>query len=298
MFFFSIGEDAPTEEDIDYFGLYSACKNTRGEFALFKDGKYAARGRIGMSPLYWNREELIFSFTQTSPDLEEFPEGHLYNAEQDRLVCWDPVYYDKPMTVKVDEAVSRIRAILKDSIEFRLDQCDAFLLSAGAGSRLIDTFLPDDSIHSYTISFSPGTCFDVENIHRENRTILYFDETTKYPKNLDLSEAPMYILARYLKNTTNNRKFLCGLGCTELFSSSADYRPYVKHVTEQFSKFGLEVYSPFFDAHLIEYVLDVTSPHDRPMILRKLIGNEEEYGQEICDTVGAKPPAKKRWFYW
>ena len=294
--FFSIGEDAPTEDDIDYYGLYQTCKNTTGEFALYKEGKYAARGRIGVSPLYWNKDDLIFSFTDTT--LEEFPPGHLYNVEQERLVCWDPVYFDKPMNLKIDEAVSTIRLLLKDAIDSRVHEIDAFLLSAGAGARLIDRHIPDDIIHSYTIAFSPGTCFDVQNIYRENRTILYFDETTVYPKNLDLTEAPMYILARFLKNTTSDRKFMCGVGCTELFSSRDDFRPYVNHISEQFSKFGLSLYTPFFDSRLMEFVLDMTSPNDRPKILQKLIGDEEEYGQEICDTVGAKPPLKKRWFYW
>lgn len=295
MEFFSKGENPPSEDDIEHFGLYDACKTTWGEFALFKESKYAARGRIGMTPLYWKRDDLIFSFTDSS--LEEFPAGHLYNVEQDRLVCWDPVYFDKPIRSSVTESVARVNSLLKDAIEKRIPKIDAFLLSAGAGSRLVDMYVPDD-IHSYTIAFSPGTCFDVEKINRENRTILYFDETTRYPCDLDLSEAPMYILARYLKNTTSHRKFLCGLGCTELFNSKDDFRPYVKHIVDQFAKFGLEVYSPFFDSDLMEYVLDLTQPSDRPKILKNLIGKEEEFGKEICDTVGAKPPSKKRWFYW
>ena len=295
--FFSKGEDAPSEIDIDYFGLYESCRSTTGNFALFKDGEYAAKGRVGTSPLYWNREECIFSFVPCDT-LDDFPDGHLYNVKQDRLVCWDPLYFDNPLNTHHD-STNRIIRLLKDAVKRCEVKSDGFIMSAGCGSRLIDTFI-DEDMHAYTVAFSPGTCFDVENIERENRSLIFFDETTKYPKGLDLGEASMYVLARFLKNTTSHRKFICGLGCTELFSMGDDYRPYVKHVVDQFAKFGLEVYSPFFDYPLMEYVLDMTNPTDRPEILRSLLGDEYmDYGQEIQDTVGAKPPSRKNWWrYW
>lgn len=297
------GEDSPTVDDIEYFGLYDACKNTRGNFAVFKNGEYAAKGRTGSSPLYWNRTNCVFSFSPDD-DLEEFPDGHLYNVKCDRLVCWESMYFDKPLKTRTNDAIVKITGLLGDAVRFRASKTDALLLSAGCGSRLIDKFLEGDE-PSYTVAFSPGTCFDVDKISRENRTILYFDETTEYPDGLDLDEASMYVLARFLKKTTNHRKFLCGLGCTELFNPSIDYRPYVSHVVDQFAKFGLELYSPFFDTHLMEYVLDMTDPNDRPRILRALLGDYEEYGHAIYETVGARPSnweaslkKKKWWHYW
>lgn len=141
------GEDPPTDEDIDYFGFYQACKNTRGEFAMFRrDGGFAARGRTGTTPLFWNHKKRLFSFWP-GEDLKEFPEGCLYNAEYDRLVCWEPMYFDKPLGVSVDEAVKRLRILLKDAIEFRIDKCDAFLFSHNDdGSILIDSFLEPGTI--------------------------------------------------------------------------------------------------------------------------------------------------------
>lgn len=298
VFFFSKGEDAPTEYDIDTAGLYESCLTTSGNFSLFKDGEYAAKGRVGTSPLYWNREECIFSFVP-GDRLDDFPDGHLYNVKQNRLVCWDPVYFDKPLNTYHD-SVQRISKLLRDAVKKCDRKSDAFIMSAGCGSRLVDQFYDEDK-WSYTVAFSPGTCFDVENFDRQNRSIVFFDETTKYPSDLDLDEASMYVLARYLKNTTSHRKFICGLGCTELFSASQDFRPYVKHIVDQFAKFGLEVYSPFFDYPLMEYVLDMTSPEDRPEILDTLLGEEDyvEYGYEIHETVGAKTPSKKNWWrYW
>jgi len=297
-FFFSKGEDAPTEDDIEYFGLYESCVNTSGNFSLFKEGEYAAKGRMGTSPLYWNRADRIFSFIP-GDGLVDFPDGHLYNVKQDRLVCWDPVYFDKPLNTHHD-STNRITKLFKDAVRRCELKSDAFIMSAGCGSRLVDQFI-DESKWAYTVAFSPGTCFDVENFVRENRSIVFFDDTTQYPRELDLDEAPMYVLARYLKNTTSHRKFICGLGCTELFSDTQDFRPYVKHVVDQFAKFGLEVYSPFFDYPLMEYVLDMTNPEDRPNILQTLLGEEDyfEYGHEIHETVGVKPPAKKNWWrYW
>jgi asparagine synthetase B (glutamine-hydrolysing) len=298
VFFFSKGEDAPTEDDIEYFGLYEACVRSIGNFSLFKDGDYAAKGRTGTSPLYWNRDDQIFSFVP-GDGLVDFPDGHMYNMKHDRLVCWDPLYFDKPLDTHHDSII-RISKLLRDAVNKCEIKSDAFIMSAGCGSRLIDQFLDEDK-YAYTVAFSPGTCFDVENFDRENRSIVFFDETTKYPSELDSDEAPMYVLARYLKNTTNHRKFICGLGCTELFSPSTDFRPYVKHVVDQFAKFGLEVYSPFFDRHLMEYVLDMTNPLDRPGILDDLLGDyDTEYGQEIHETVGVKPQSSKKnwWRYW
>jgi hypothetical protein len=298
VFFFSKGEDAPSEVEIDTFGLYESCLNTSGNFSLFKDGEYAAKGRVGTSPLYWNREECIFSFVP-GDRLDDFPDGSLYNVKQDRLVCWDNVYFDKPMNTHTD-SVYRISKLLRDAVKKCELKSDAFIMSAGCGSRLVNQFIDEDK-WAYTVAFSPGTCFDVENFDRQNRSIVFFDETTKYPSDLDLDEASMYVLARYLKNTTSHRKFICGLGCTELFSPSQDFRPYVKHVVDQFAKFGLEVYSPFFDYPLMEYVLDMTSPEDRPELMDTLLGEEDyvEYGHEIHETVGAKTPSKKNWWrYW
>jgi asparagine synthetase B (glutamine-hydrolysing) len=255
------GEDPPTDEDIDYFGLYQACKNTRGDFAIFsRDGSLAARGRTGTTPLYWNHNKRLFSFWPNDEEgFEEFPEGYLYNAKHDRVVCWDPMYYDKPLGVTIDEAVASIEGLLKEAIQFRIDKCDAFLLSSNDGSILIDSFLEPGTIDAYTVFQSdvPG----VEFIENQNRTMVFVDE-----------ENTMYELAKFLKKETSHTKFLCGLGCKELFRDceNEDFFVFLRLVNE-FAKFDLEVYSPFLDAHVMEYVLDMTKPDMRPRILYRLL---------------------------
>jgi asparagine synthetase B (glutamine-hydrolysing) len=254
-----LGEDPPTDEDIAYFGFYQACKNTRGDFAIFrKDGSLAARGRTGTTPLYWNREKRVFSFEDEL--LEEFPEGHLYNADQDRLVCWDPMYFDKPLGVSVEDAVVTLKKLIKDAIKFRIDKCDAFLLSTKYGSMLVDSFIAPQTIHAYTAfaSIVPGLEIDT----KENRTMLFVETGG------DLIQE----LAEYLSDETEDRKFMSGLGCKELFSGKDDFCTRRRHrIVEEFSNYGLEVYSPFLDSHVMEYVLDMTTPEIRPSILHRLV---------------------------
>lgn len=290
-----IGDNPPNEDDINYFGLQYACQSTRGNFALYKEGAYAARGRVGTSPLYWNREKKLFSFFP-HVEFEDFPPGHLYNFEYDRIVCWDSMYFDKPLSTNND-VITKVELLFKSAVRFLEPKVDGFLLSAGCGSRMIDLYL-NQEIPSYTVSYSSSEIsYDVENMEKQNRSIVYFDETSEYPKNLDDDEIPMYILARHLKNTTNHKKFICGLGCYQLFSDSNDFRPYVKHIVDQFAKFGLEIYSPFFDCRLMEYVLDMTSPEDRRYIMTSIIGEDDMFGLDIHQTVGFRRPKKKWWYF-
>lgn len=294
----TIGDDIPTEEDINYYGLQYTCQKTIGNFALYKQGDYAARGRIGTSPLYWNPKTKIFSFFPHD-NFEDFPPGHIYNFKTDRLVCWDSMYFDKPLRTSPD-VFTKTELLLKSAIKMLEPKVDGFLLSAGCGSRIIDLHI-DEDIPSYTVSYSPGTSFDVEEITSQNRSILYFDETTEYPSTLDDDEVPMYVLARHLERTTTHKRFICGLGCYELFKNDPtnDFRPRTKHVVDQFAKFGLEVYSPFFDSRVIEYILDMTSPEDRKNILSYILDGEdcESFGLEIHQTVGFRRPKKKWWYF-
>ncbi len=280
------GDDPPTDDNIEDFGLYTACQMTRGNFALYKPKEYAARGRVGMSPLYWNPETLVFSH-KPERELIDFPPGYLFDVARNRLVCWENMYYDKPLSTPVDTAVKNIRSLIKDAIQFREDICDAFLLSAGCGSTLVNKYI-DSEIWSYTVAYRPGYSIDGMAKRKSNRTTYFYDDATWYPNNLNENEIPMYILAKFLKHSTEHRKFMTGAGCTELFSNKLDFRPYVKHIVDQFAKFDLEVFSPFFDVRVIDYVLENTRPNDRPTILSKLLGDENTCakGLEICDTVG------------
>lgn len=272
----------PTENDVSYFGLYHAVQSTTSEFSLYKDGEYAARGRVGTSPLYWNRGLGLFSF-KPGPELVEFPPGHLYNFAQDRLICWDPMYFDRPAKTLKCASVD-VRMLL--NIAVNKHHADAFLMSFGRGSRIIDEYI-NPTIPAYTVGFENS--IDVEN---SRGITLYIDETTQYPKYLSDNEKPMYALARYISTHTNHKKLICGLGCTELFRDSYDFRPNVNHVVDQFAKFDLEIWSPFFDLTLMEYVLDTTDPEDREMILAEIVDEFDHDGLEIYETTGV-PENKK-----
>lgn len=259
----SRGEDPPNIEDVDYFGLQDACKRSRGEFAIFSNKRFAARGRIGTVPLYWNPEKIVFSFGP-DPTMEEFPEGHLYNAEHGRLVCWDPVYYDKPYEkIHVDESVRIIRNLIKDAINLRINRCEAFLLTSGDGAVLIDSFIDFKKIESYSVFFSMDDEECIEYDEEQNRTMIFINKCY---------DSPMHTLARFLNNHTTHKNLLCGLGCKELFSGEDFKKDDMKRFANVFAKYGLELYTPFLDSNVIEYVLDMTTPKNRPIILEKLLG--------------------------
>lgn len=267
----SRGEDPPSLDDVQYFGLYEACKRTRGEFAIYdKDKCFAARGRFGMNPLYWNRDRIVFSFEKVDNTFEEFPEGHLYDVNHDRLVCWDPVYFDKPLNSNIDESVIAVRKLLNDAIDFRVHRCDAFLVSDGYGSIVIDSFLEkNNDIDSYSAFFNPDVEPCIEYDENLNRTAIFIN---KCYQNKTIDESLFRTLVRFVKNHTTHKKFLCGIGCDELFSPDESFKPDVSH----FASSGIELSSPFLDSLLVEYVLDMTLPKSRPVILRKLLFEIEE----------------------
>ena len=210
------GEDCPTEEDIEEFGLYYACQRTKGNFSLFIDGECAARGRVGTSPLYWNRDLGLFSF-KPGTDLEPFPRGHLYKFLTDRLVCWDPVYYDAPLhTLK--SAPQDINLLLMKSV---------FAFEADA-----------------YISFSKN------GILERYVNVPLFDVTC-----------------------AKHKVVVTDLGCTELFEDKDDFYPDFDMIVNKFEKIGVQIWSPFMNADVIEYVLDTTLPEDRPYILKKIIAH-------------------------
>ena len=200
----------------------------------------------------------MFSFEQDDDcSLEEFPEGYMYNAEKKKLVCWEPMYFDKPFGVSVDDAVNFLTILIKDAIQFRIDKCDAFLLSVDDGSVLVDSFVDSDSIESYTALPSNGGKVSVEYYKDQNRTVLFLEDEDD--------------LALFLKIASSHKKFLCGLGCRELFEGDGRDFKLTGSLVNNFSEFGFEVYSPFLDSRVVEYVLDMTTPESRPEILNKLV---------------------------
>lgn len=272
------GEDIPTEQDIEEFGLYYACQKTKGNFSLFKNGEYAARGRVGTSPLYWNRELGLFSFSP-GRDLDEFPPGYLYNFGYDQLVCWDPLYFDKPCPT-ASNASYEVKEIIENCVNKY--PVDAFIMSSGCGSRIIEKFL-NSRVVSYTVGSFDS--FDVKNVKRPNSVIIECK-----------SHNPMYDLAKYISNNTKHKKLICGLGCTELFRDVDFFKPNVNHIVDEFAKFDIEIWSPFFDVTLMEYILDCTHPEDRPDILSELL-NDEEYEQDGCEIYETtRNPHKKSWY--
>lgn len=256
----SIGEDSPSYEDIQYFGLLYSCQKTNGNFAIYeKEGKFAARGRVGTSTLFWDRSTK-FSF---EPDefLEEFPPGHLYDGK--RLVCWDPLYYDKPMSTNYDEADYVIQKTLSKIVYELQNKVDAVIFSSSDGSLMMSKYITKD-LHAFTVVVNP----------KEKEP--YTNEDTKHTLIFSDGMSPMYDLAKYIKENTPYRKFMCGYGLENLVKG--DFHTFSKEqlMFDDFALFGLELSSPFCDFRLVEYVLDCTDPNDRKKLLSQVISIEDD----------------------
>lgn len=245
------GDDCPTRDDIDYYGLYYACQRTNGNFALFDSTeKIAARGRFELSPLFWSSTHGVFSFVRTDECPDEFPTGHLYNGE--KLVCWDAVYFDKPCNNYVPIV---LRNTLVRCIQELDTKVDAMLFNTDDGSMLVSKF---SNKHAYS---ALNTRSDYVMSERAGK-----DHTLIFCGNLEC-------LAKYLYENTNHKTFICGAGLNELFSPRPDFSRLTR-LGEIFAKYGLEIYSPFLNYKLAGYVLDMTPPDERPKILRTLVDRE------------------------
>ncbi len=225
MNFFSKGEDPPNQEDIEYYGLLNSCQRTHGEFALYSDS-FAARGRIGTTPLYWNVDTLRdFSFTPSEFSPDDFPPGHLYDFSSDRLICWDHMYYDKPQSCPGSRY--RVPNLLTQVIGELEPKVDAIL------------FGPEDK---------EGTVLIMD----------YCCENLPVVTDTD---------AKYLSENTKYRKFMCSIGYSDLFEDGKKDRK-LYPIVKEFAKYGLELYSPFCDFRLVDYVMDMTLPEERKNLLQ------------------------------
>lgn len=248
----TIGEDCPTLDDIDYFGLLYACQRTNGNFALYDEtNKIAARGRIGTSTLYWDGKGGEFSFSKGK---YEFPPGHLYDGK--RLVCWDPLYYDKPMSNPVNEARKKFQKLLKQIVHELEYKVDAVLFSTSDGSIMMSEHFKNEDLQYYTHVTRVDDEEEDTFTNREFRHTLVFTDD----------------FAKFLKEKTPHKKFMCGYGLDNLlngdFSNATEY-------SKPFTSIGLEVYSPFCDLRLVDYVLDCTDPKDRKKLLSQVISSDD-----------------------
>ncbi len=254
----AIGEDPPSYDEIDQFGLYHACQQTSGNFALYSGGEYAARGRVGTSPLYWNGSD-TFSFYMSPSTPIEFPVGHLYDLKRNRLVCWDSMYFDKPLD---RNDVTRLRTLLRRAVE-RLDlKTDAFVLGPDYGSSLIDRYVSSNKI-AYMIVDDGVDEDDGDSIHVNSQNIIMV-HTKDFPKWLSIQSEPP-------------RRIMLSIGADEIFSADPDkFDPHLyTKLAEEYLKYGIEICSPFLDNDVFEYVLDMTTPSVRPELLEKLFDDEE-----------------------
>lgn len=252
---FAKGEDPPSENDIEYYGLLYACQQKTGEFALYSARYgYAARGRMGTSPLYWNRRTLEFSF-ERKPGMRSFPPGYLYNFQEDRLVCWDNMYYDKPLR-STKNTIDQIDKLLTEIVSDLEPKIDAILFSPSEGSILATMYI-EKNVHAYTAVNSTG-CLQMIN---PSHTCVHCENVSEF--------------ARFLKENTEHRKFMCGLGYSQLLNDGKKKRTvHDSEFVKEFAKFGLEVYSPFCDFRLVDYVMDMTHPDERKKLLLQLLEDE------------------------
>jgi hypothetical protein len=67
---------------------------------------------------------------------------------------------------------------------------------------------------------------------------------------------------------------MCGYGIDDLIAG--DFSGYMGEIFENFALFGLELYSPFCDNRLVNYVLDCTDHRDRKKLLSRVISSEDD----------------------
>jgi asparagine synthase (glutamine-hydrolysing) len=169
--------DSDTEVVLEAFLEWGerAVHRLRGEFAFAVVDRatgqvYLARDPLGVKPLYWSRHDghlyvasELKALVPAGGRIHEIPPGHhgWGSPAQDPAVC---AYVDllsmgndaEPVA-DVDEAVRQVRAVLKDSIQVRLDTdlTVGVILSGGLDSTLALLHVRD--LHPDCVAFTIGT---------------------------------------------------------------------------------------------------------------------------------------------
>ena len=288
-------------------GILEASKLLRGEFAFcYTDGAnvMASRDPLGVRPLFYTRYNDGIAFasevkalSQFGTRVDIFPPGHVYSSETDTFVCYYPYEWD-------------MKEIFSEAVRIRVEHTDrniGFLLSGGLDSSLV-TAIANKFVSGPIKTFSVGIedspdvlaarkvatylgtdhtefRFDVEEGLRNIENVIWSLES--YDTTTVRASVPMWLLSKFISDTTDCKVILSGEGSDELFGGYLyfHYAPGVEEFTEEnrrrlklihqfdglradrcISAHGLELRVPFLDVKVVEagMIMDQTlkTPRD------------------------------------
>jgi asparagine synthase (glutamine-hydrolysing) len=281
---------------VERVGVFEASKALRGEFAFcYTDGTNvtASRDPLGVRPLFYTRfnetggiafASEVKALIQFGTKVDIFPPGHVYDSETDRFACYYPYSWD-------------IKEIFTEAVKIRVDNTDrniGFLLSGGLDSSLVVSIasrLTTERLRTFSVGIedSPDVLaarkvaaylntdhtefrFDVEEGLKNIENVIWSLES--YDTTTVRASVPMWLLSKFISDTTNCKVILSGEGSDELFGGYLyfHYAPSVEEFTEEnrrrlklihqfdglradrcISAHGLELRVPFLDVRVVEH---------------------------------------------
>jgi asparagine synthase (glutamine-hydrolysing) len=253
-----------------------------------------------------------------------FPPGHLYDSG--RFICWERNHWDMPKNNQSNELWVSIVAAVERRIRNTEVPVGYFLSGGLDSSIIaaVGKSLSKDPIKTFSIGLkdSPdllaarqmSTFLDsdhTEVIFKPDEGIAVIGDVIWHLETYDTTTVrasiPMYLLSKYIKENTDIRVILSGEGSDEIFGGylyfhgAPDSRAFDKE-TERLvndvhmfdvlradrttAAWGLELRVPFFDTHLVNYVMKLSSELKMPRdgyekwILRKTF--EHMLPRNIC----------------
>lgn len=301
--------------------IENVAKALDGDFAcIILDSSgivHIARDPIGIRPLFYGTDDdghiiCAASEAKAIKDLCSkffvFPPGHVWDSCSNIIRPYTDLY--NTINKELDnepEIFTQIKENLYQAVKKRIDNTDrsyAFLLSGGVDSSLVlaiamDILKDPSKIHAFSMQYeSRGddvfyasllareygikhtiVSFTKDDIEMHIKSIAQHIET--YDPNTIRASVPMYLLAKYIKETTDYKVFLSGEGADELFMG---YNIFYSAPSEEKGKFanletqrlirnihmfdglradrcfnsqGLEIRFPFLDIDFVKYVFSI-----------------------------------------
>jgi asparagine synthase (glutamine-hydrolysing) len=281
---------------VESIGVYETSKVLRGEFAFcYTDGTnvVASRDPFGVRPLFFTRfndsggiafASEVKALLDFGTRVDIFPPGHVYDSKTRTFMCYYPYEWD-------------IKNVFTEAVRIRVENTDrniGFLLSGGLDSSLVvaiaEQFMgaglktfsvgiedsPDvlaaRKVASYLGTDHTEFRFDVEEGLKNIENVIWSLES--YDTTTVRASVPMWLLSRFISQTTDCKVILSGEGSDELFGGYLyfHYAPSVEEFTEEnkrrlylihqfdglradrcMSAHGLELRVPFLDVKVVEY---------------------------------------------
>ena len=310
-------------------GFFETIKLLDGDFAIIiSDGDmvHFARDRIGVRPLFTGKTKqgylaiasLAKSLLSFCDDVKQVPPSMVsYNRKTKEFITNDYIYNFK--TINSSSCYDDMKNILIQSVKKRLisDRPIGCLLSGGLDSSLITSILCNllgsNNVRTYSVGMEGSSDLKyakiVANYLKTNHTEVLFTPEEGFAvipeviyslESYDITtiraSVGMYIMAKYIKNNTNDKVIFSGEGSDELLCgylyfhnspnscSSAEeslrlikdlYKYDVLRADRTVSGNGLELRVPFLDRDFLQLAISLSGNQKTPLfgyekyILRK-----------------------------